>query len=50
MGKVFVSKNMQKESIVIDKHGNVVSRTFSNNRADEMKRKQEERARRLGLR
>jgi len=50
MGKVYVSKNLIKKSTVIDSNGNIVSKTTSLDRNDELKKKQEERARRLGLR
>lgn len=46
---VTVSKNLKKESIKIDKQGNIVSRSSSNDMNEEMKRKQDERARKLGF-
>ncbi len=50
MGKVYVAKNLIKKSTVIDSNGMIVSQSTSLDRNDEMKKKQEERARRLGLR
>ena len=45
-----ISKNLKKTSIVIDKFGNVISSSSAETKAEEMKRKQEERARKLGMR
>ena len=50
MGKVYVAKNLIKKSTVIDSNGMIVSQSTSLDKNDEMKKKQEERARRLGLR
>lgn len=46
----FISKNLIKTSVEIGKHGQIISKTASNTRADEMKQKQEDRARKLGFR
>ncbi len=46
---VIISKQLKKESIKIDKNGQVVSSSNSENANEEMKRKQEERAKKLGF-
>lgn len=50
MGKVYVAKNLIKKSTVIDSNGMIVSQTTSLDKNDEMRKKQEERAKRLGFR
>ena len=50
MGKTFIAKNLKKTSIEIDGFGNILSQTSSQSKADEMKQKQEARARKLGMR
>jgi len=51
MGKVYVSKNLKKISTMIkgDGYGTILSVTESENMSDDLKKKQEERARKLGF-
>lgn len=46
----YISKNLKKTSVTIDKYGNIISEITSDSKADEMKQKQELRAKRLGFR
>lgn len=46
---VTVSSQLKKESIKLDRNGNIIERSNSENKNEEMKRKQEERARKLGF-
>jgi len=46
---VTISKQLKKESIKLDSKGNIVSRVNSDNMNDEFKKKQEERAKKLGF-
>lgn len=46
----FISKNLIKTSVELGKHGQIISKTTSTSRGDEMQQKQEERARKLGFR
>lgn len=46
----YISKNLIKTSVQIDKYGNIIHKGTFNNKAEEMKAKQEERARKLGMR
>lgn len=46
---VTISKQLKKESIKLDKGGNIISRSNSDNPNEELKRKQEERAKKLGF-
>lgn len=46
---VTVSSQLKKESIKLDKNGNIIERSSSENKNEEMKRKQDERARKLGF-
>lgn len=46
---VIVSKQLKKESIKINKDGQVISSSNSENANEEFKRKQDERARKLGF-
>lgn len=51
MGKVYVSKNLKKVSTMIkgDGYGTIISVTESDSISDELKKKQEERAKKLGF-
>lgn len=46
----YISKNLNKTSVTIDKYGKIISKVTSTSAADEMKQKQELRAQRLGMR
>ncbi len=46
---VTISKNLKKESIKLDKNGNIIERSSSDNANEEFKKKQEERAKKLGF-
>lgn len=46
---VTVSSQLKKESIKLDRNGNIIERSNSENKNEEMKRKQEERAKKLGF-
>lgn len=45
----FIAKNLQKTSVTLDSEGRVISENKSANRAEEMKQKQDVRAKRLGF-
>lgn len=46
---VYVAKNLKKRTTVIDGKGHILSVTAHETKEEEMKRKQEERARKLGF-
>lgn len=46
---VIISDKLKKESIVLGKNGVILSHNKDETKADEMKRKQDERAKRLGF-
>lgn len=46
----YLSKNLIKTSVEIGKNGQIISRNTASSPAEEMKQKQEERARKLGFR
>lgn len=45
----FISKDLKKRSVTIDKYGNIISDIKADDEKSEMQQKQEQRARRLGL-
>lgn len=46
---VYLSKNLKKKSIEIDKNGNIINSNSFENKEDEMRQKQIERAKKLGF-
>lgn len=50
MGVTTISKNLVKTSIMLGKHGEIISKNTFSSKAEEMKAKQDERARKLGMR
>jgi len=50
MGKTFIAKKLKKTSVEINSFGKVINQSYSESKDDEMKRKQEARALKLGMR